>query len=132
MKLLSEFKIFLVRGSVIDVAIAVVIGAAFGAVVTALVQDMITPLIAAIGGQPDFSTLHFTINSSTFLYGDFINKVLSFIVVAAIVFFFVIVPLNALLARLYAGKRKCLECLSDIPVAATRCSFCTTQVPPTV
>ena len=99
MKLINDFKQFLLRGNVIDLAVAVVIGAAFGAVVTALVQDLVTPLIAAIGGQQDFSALHFTINKSTFMYGDFINKVITFVMIAAVIFFLVIVPINALIAR---------------------------------
>jgi large conductance mechanosensitive channel len=134
---LRNFKEFLLRGNVVDLAIAVVIGAAFGAVVTALVSDFITPLIAAIGGQPDFSGLSFTINKSHFLYGHFINAVLSFVIIAAVVFFFVVVPLNALFERMQAKpttpdptSRKCPECLSEIPMAARRCAFCTAEVAP--
>ncbi len=137
MKLLNDFKAFLLRGNVVDLAVAVVIGAAFGAVITALVQDFLTPLIAAIGGQQDFSALKFTIHNSTFLYGDFINKVLTFLLIAAAIFFVVIVPLNAYLARSRREPppdptiRKCPECLSDIPAAAHRCAFCTAEVVPT-
>ncbi len=136
MKLVSDFKQFLLRGNVVDLAVAVVIGAAFGAVVTALVQDLVTPLIAAIGGQQDFSALHFTINKSTFTYGDFINKVITFVTIAAVIFFLVIAPLNALLARSRRepppdpSVRKCPECLSEIPAEARRCAFCTSESPP--
>lgn len=132
--LAQEFKEFVMRGNVIDLAIAVVIGAAFGAVVTALVKDLITPLIAAIGGQPDFSTIHFTINKSKFLIGDFINAIISFLVIAAVVFFFVVKPMNLLLERMRREPpadpttMKCPACLSDIPVGATRCAFCTTDL----
>lgn len=97
--ILKEFRDFILRGNVVDLAIAVVIGAAFGAVVTALVEDFITPLIAAIGGQPDFSALDFTINDSTFRYGHFLNAVITFVILAAVIFFFVVKPLNMLLAR---------------------------------
>jgi large conductance mechanosensitive channel len=134
MKILNDFKQFLLRGNVVDLAVAVVIGAAFGAVITALVQDLLTPLIAAIGGQQDFSALDFTINSSTFRYGDFINKVFTFVMIAAAVFFFVVVPINALIARSRKEPpadpttRKCPECLSEIPIDARRCAFCTSQV----
>ena len=134
MKILNDFKQFLLRGNVVDLAVAVVIGAAFGAVITALVQDLLTPLIAAIGGQQDFSALDFTINKSTFRYGDFINKVLTFLMIAAAVFFFVVVPINTLIARSRKEPpadpttRKCPECLSEIPVDARRCAFCTSQV----
>ena len=97
--MLSGFKNFILRGNLVDLAVAVVIGTAFGAVVAALVKDLVTPLIAAIGGQPDFSALTFTINGSKFLYGDFINALLSFLIIAAVIFFFVVKPLNALAAR---------------------------------
>jgi large conductance mechanosensitive channel len=121
---------------VVDLAVAVVIGAAFGAVITALVEDLLTPLIAAIGGQQDFSALDFTINDSTFRYGDFINKVFTFVAIAAAVFFFVVVPINALIARSRKEPpadpttRKCPECLSEIPLDARRCAFCTSTVSP--
>ena len=134
MKILGDFKQFLLRGNVVDLAVAVVIGAAFGAVITALVQDLLTPLIAAIGGQQDFSALDFTINDSTFRYGDFINKVFTFVMISAAVFFFVVVPINALIARSRSEPpadpttRKCPECLSEIPIDARRCAFCTSQV----
>ena len=134
MKILNDFKQFLLRGNVVDLAVAVVIGAAFVAVVTALVQDIFTPLIAAIGGKQDFSALDFTINNSTFRYGDFINKIFTFVIIAAAVFFFVVVPINALIARSRKEPpadpttRKCPECLSEIPIEARRCAFCTSQV----
>lgn len=135
--MLKDFKAFLLRGNVVDLAIAVVIGAAFGAVITALVKDLITPLIAAIGGEPDFSSLKFTIHNSQFLYGDFINALIAFVVIAAVVFFFVVVPLNALIERNRKEPttpdpttRKCPECLSEIPLAASRCAYCTAVVTP--
>jgi len=136
MKILNDFKQFLLRGNVVDLAVAVVIGAAFVAVVTALVQDIFTPFIAAIGGKQDFSALDFTINNSTFRYGDFINKVFTFVSIAAVVFFFVVVPINALIARSRReppadpSTRKCPECLSEIPLDARRCAFCTSTVSP--
>jgi large conductance mechanosensitive channel len=134
MGLMNDFRAFLLRGNVVDLAVAVVIGAAFGAVVTAFVEDLITPLIAAVFGQQDFSTLDFTINDSTFRYGDFINKVFTFVTIAAVIFFLVITPMNALIARARneppedPTEKQCPECLSDIPVAARRCAFCTSVV----
>lgn len=131
---LKDFREFILRGNLVDLAVAVVIGAAFGALVTALVADFITPLIAAIGGKPDFSALSFTINGSTFRYGHFLNAVLSFLIIAFVIFFFVIKPVNALLARyrpepaVDADTRECPECLSDIPAKARRCAFCTAEV----
>jgi large conductance mechanosensitive channel len=129
------FKLFLLRGNVIDLAVAVVIGVAFGAVVTALVKDLITPLIAAIGGKPDFSAIQFTINGSKFLIGDFVNAVISFLMVAAAVYFLIVAPMNALTARIHRGEappdpttKKCPECLSEIPIAAKRCFQCTSPV----
>jgi large conductance mechanosensitive channel len=132
--MLKDFRQFLLRGNLVDLAVAVVIGAAFGAVVAALVKDIITPLIAAIGGQPDFSNLDFTINKSRFAYGDFFNAILTFIIIAAVVFFFVVKPVNKLLERLQTGEavdeetRECPACLSQIPFAARRCAFCTEEV----
>jgi large conductance mechanosensitive channel len=131
---MSGFKKFLLRGNLVDLAIAVVVGAAFGAVVTALVKDLITPLIAAIGGKSDFSALFFTINGSRFLYGDFINALVAFAIIAAVVYYLVFLPVNALVERLSpkppapAPTKKCPECLSDIPQAARRCAFCTSVV----
>lgn len=136
MSLVNDFKAFILRGNVIDLAVAVVIGAAFGAVVTAFVEGLITPLIAAIGGQPDFSALSFTINNSIFRYGQFLNALISFLIIAAVIFFLVVVPLNALIARSRREPtpdpttRKCPECLSEIPLAARRCAFCTAEVEP--
>jgi len=132
---MKGFKQFLLRGNVIDLAIAVVIGAAFGIVVAAFVKDLLTPLIAAIGGKPDFSGLYFTINNSKFLFGDFINAVVSFVIVAAVVYYFVLLPMNALIARtrkepsMDPTTRQCPECPSEIPISAKRCAFCTAAVP---
>ena len=132
--MLQEFKRFVLRGNVVDLAVAVVIGAAFTSVVNALVKDLLTPFIAAIGGQPDFSRLRFTINGSQFLYGDFINAVLTFLILAAVVFFLVVRPLNYLLSRSRKEPpadpttQKCPECLSEIPLAARRCAFCTVEL----
>jgi large conductance mechanosensitive channel len=134
--MLKGFSRFLLRGNVVDLAVAVVIGAAFGAIVTALVKDLITPLVAALFGKPDFSALAFTINHSRFALGDFINACLSFVLVGAAIYFFVVAPMNAVTARLHpkteepAALRECPECLSDIPVAARRCKFCTVTVVP--
>ncbi|HUS82877.1 MAG TPA: large conductance mechanosensitive channel protein MscL [Dehalococcoidia bacterium] len=136
MTLLKEFKQFLLRGNVVDLAVAVVVATAFVAVVNAFVRDILTPLIAAIFGKPDFSQLDFTINNSRFLYGDFINFVIAFLSIAAVVFFFVVIPINALLARSRKEEpddptiRKCPECLSEIPAEARRCRYCTTEVTP--
>lgn len=131
---MSGFRKFILRGNVVDLAVAVVIGAAFGTVVQALVKDLITPIIGAFGGVPDFSALVFTINNSRFLIGDFINALLSFLVIAAVVYFFVVVPLNRLVARFSADTppaaptHECPECLSKIPVKARRCAFCTAVI----
>lgn len=132
---MSGFRAFLLRGNVVDLAVAVVIGAAFGAVVAAFVADLVTPLIAAIGGQPNFSGLYFTINNSRFMYGAFINAVLAFLIIAAVVYFFVVAPYARLMARYHpeptpAPERACPYCTSNIPVAATRCPFCTSEVEP--
>jgi large conductance mechanosensitive channel len=132
--MLKDFKEFLLRGNVVDLAIAVVLGVAFSAVVSALVADLITPLIAAILGKPDFSSLTFTINHSTFHYGDFINQLLSFVLIAAAVFFFVVKPVNALIERMRKQRpvdpttKKCPECLSEIALAARRCAYCTAEL----
>ncbi|MBV9301996.1 MAG: large conductance mechanosensitive channel protein MscL [Acidobacteriaceae bacterium] len=132
---MKGFKQFLLRGNVLDLAVAVVMGAAFGAVVTALVKDLITPLIAAIVGKPDFSAIAFTVNNSKFLIGDFINAVVSFVLIAAAVYYFVVLPVNKLLARMRRGEappdpttKKCPECLSEVPIAARRCAFCTSTL----
>jgi large conductance mechanosensitive channel len=130
----SGFKKFLLRGNLVELAVAVVIGAAFGTVVQALVKDLITPLIAAIAGKPNFSSLTFTVNKSTFNYGDFINALLSFVIIAAVVYFLVVSPVVRLLAFMQRNKeaadRDCPECLSSIPAKATRCAFCTATVTP--
>ncbi len=125
--MLKEFKQFLLRGNVVDLAVGVVIGAAFGTIVTALVADILTPFIAAIAKVPDFGGLSFTINSSKFMYGHFINTLISFLLVASSVFFFVVKPMNLLVARSHKNPttKKCKECLSEIPVEARRCSYCT-------
>jgi len=124
------FKAFLLRGNVVDLAIAVVIGVAFAAVVAAFVKDLVTPLIAAIGGQPDFSALYFTINKSKFLYGDFFNAIIAFLIIAAVIYFLVVVPYTAMVERSRKEPpadpttKKCTECLSEIPKDARRCAFC--------
>ena len=129
--MLKEFKEFLLRGNVVDLAVAIVLGVAFSAVIAALVADFITPLVAAIVGKPDFSSLSFTINGSTFRYADFVNKLLSFVFVAAAIFFFVVKPVNALVERMRKQRpvdpttKKCPQCLSEIPLAAKRCALCT-------
>jgi large conductance mechanosensitive channel len=132
----KDFREFILRGNLVDLAVAVVLGTAFAAVVAALVGDLITPLIAAIGGNPDFSGLTFTIHKSHFLYGHFINALITFLVVAAVLFFLVIKPVNALMSRrrtepeVEETTRECPECLSSIPRAARRCAFCTAEVSP--
>ncbi len=133
--MLKEFREFILRGNLVDLAVAVVIGTAFTALVTSFVTNIITPIIAAIGGQPDFSGLKFTINGSEFGYGAFLNALIAFLIIAAVLFFFVIKPVNLLMARFQPDTavdvqtRACPECLSDIPFAATRCAFCTSRVP---
>lgn len=133
--MLTGFKKFITRGNVVDLAIGVVIGAAFNGVVNSLVKDLITPLIGAIAKTPDFSRMSFTIRGSVFMYGDLINSVVSFLLVAAAVYFFVVVPMNALMNRIKRGEesvdpaeKDCPECLSKIPRAAKRCAFCTSVV----
>jgi len=131
---MKDFREFLLRGNLVDTAVGIVIGLAFAAVVTALVADLITPLIAAIGGQSDFSRLTFTVNKSRFLYGSFINALISFLVIAAVVFFLVVKPVNALMKRYKSEPpvdetlQQCPYCLSEIPAAASRCAFCTQPV----
>lgn len=130
----SEFKQFVLRGNVIDLAVGIVIGAAFVAVVQAAVEDLLTPLIAAIFGQPDFSRLSFELRGSVFEYGHFLNALLSFVIVALVVFFFVVKPMNALTSLAQRrespdpSSRKCPECRSEIPIDARRCAFCTSEV----
>jgi large conductance mechanosensitive channel len=130
----SEFKQFVLRGNVVDLAVGIVIGVAFAAVVQAAVADLLTPLIAAIFGQPDFSRLSFTINGSEFRYGHFLNALISFLIIAFVVFFFVVKPVNALQSLSQRREspdpstRKCPECRSEIPIDARRCAFCTSEV----
>ena len=132
---MKGFKAFLLRGNVVDLAIAVVIGLAFGVVITALVKDLVTPLIAALGGKPDFASLYFTINNAKFLYGDFIDALLAFLIIAAVIYFLVVIPYQAMLARSRKEApadpttKKCTECLSEIPKDARRCAFCTSPQP---
>ena len=132
---MKGFKQFLLRGNVLDLAVAVVMGAAFGAVVTALVKDLLTPVIAAVVGKPDFSNIVFEVNGSKFLIGDFINSVVSFVLIGAAVYFFVVLPVNTLMARIKRGEappdpttKNCPECLSQVPIAARRCAFCTSGI----
>jgi large conductance mechanosensitive channel len=132
---MKGFKQFLLRGNVLDLAVAVVIGTAFTAVVTALVKDLLTPLIGAIGGTPDFSALAVEVNGSKLLIGDFINALISFVMIAAAVYFFIVLPVNALVARMRRGEaapdpttKKCPECLSEVAIAARRCAFCTSAL----
>jgi large conductance mechanosensitive channel len=132
---MKGFRDFILRGNVVDLAVAVVIGAAFGSIVTAFVKDLITPLIAAIGGQPDFSTISFTINNSKFLIGDFINALFSFLLIATVVYFMIVLPINRLIERFKPqanvtteDTRDCPYCISPISKSATRCPFCTSQL----
>jgi large conductance mechanosensitive channel len=133
---MDGFKRFLLRGNVVDLAVAVVIGGAFGAVVTAFVKDVITPVIAAVAGKPDFSALAITINGSRLLVGDFLNALVAFLMVATAVYFFVVAPMNALAERRKRGEapadpttKRCPECLSEVPIAARRCAHCTSALP---
>jgi large conductance mechanosensitive channel len=133
--MLKGFRQFVLRGNVLDLAVAVVIGAAFGEVVSALVKDLLTPFIAAVVGKPDFSAIVFTVNGSKFLIGDFINAVVSFVLIAVAVYFFIVVPMNAVVARQRRGEippdpttKKCPECVSEVPIAARRCAFCTSPL----
>ncbi len=131
MSTLAEFKKFLLRGNLVDLAVAVVIGLAFSAVVNALVADLITPIIAAIFGKHDFSALTFTINGSVFRYGAFLNALIAFVSIAAAVFFFVVKPVNYLMSRRAQedpDTKECPECTSAIPVKARRCPECTAQL----
>ncbi|MGZ3668701.1 MAG: large conductance mechanosensitive channel protein MscL [Bdellovibrionota bacterium] len=132
--MIQGFKQFIVKGNVIDLAVAVIIGAAFGAVVSAFVKDLLTPLIAAIGGKPDFSSLYFTVNSSRFMYGEFLNSITSFLIVAATIYFVVIVPVSRITALTKSAEvpttKKCPECLSDVPLQARRCAHCAEEIGP--
>ena len=133
--MLDGFKKFILRGNVVDMAVGIVVGAAFATVVAALTKDLLTPFIAAIVGKPDFSNLGFTIHGTHFPVGDFINACISFLLIAATIYFFVVTPVNALIARMHRGEKppdpttkKCPECLSEIPIAASRCAHCTQPV----
>src|SRR5215471_12414576 len=133
---MGGFRKFLLRGNLVDLAVAVVVGVAFNQVVQALIKDLITPMIGVLGGKPNFSGLRFTVDGNQFRYGDFINVALYFLIIAAVVYYFVVVPANRVTAlaerSAEATERPCPECLSDIPVAATRCKFCTAVVEPRV
>ncbi|MGA8439606.1 MAG: large conductance mechanosensitive channel protein MscL [Candidatus Sulfotelmatobacter sp.] len=133
--MLDGFKKFILRGNVVDMAVGVVIGAAFGGVVTEMTKAFLTPLIALVVGKPDYSRLKFVIRDTTFPIGDFINACVSFFLIAAAIYFFVVVPVNALVARMHRGEKpadpttkKCPECLSEIPIDARRCAHCTQPV----
>ena len=132
--MLKEFKNFILKGNVVDMAVGVVIGVAFGSVITAVVKDLVTPLIGIFGGTPDFSALYFTVNGSKFMIGEFINSLLSFLTVAAVIYFAVVVPMNKIMKKMEAGKsedpteKTCPECLSLIPIKAKRCKYCTAVV----
>lgn len=135
MKIINGFKQFILRGNVVDLSVGVVIGAAFTGLVNAIVKDLLTPFIGAIAKVPDFSGLKFTINGSQFLYGDFLNVLISFVIVAATVYFFVVLPVNTLIAKTKREEKqaepttkKCPECLSEIPLEAKRCAFCATRI----
>jgi len=136
--MLKGFRSFILRGNVVDLAVCLVIGVAFGALITALVADFITPIIAALGGQPDFSALFFTVNGSKFAYGHFLNALISFLIIAAAVYFLVVLPVNHLMARYKPTAEEptltkdCPHCLSSIPAAAGRCAFCTADLGETV
>jgi len=126
------FRDFVLRGNVVDLAVGVVMGAAFGTVVAAFVKDLLTPIIAAIAGKPDFSNFYFEAHGARFLYGDFVNAVIAFLLVALAVYYFVVLPVNTLMKRFekqaLPDKKKCPECQSDIPIAARKCAFCTSPV----
>jgi large conductance mechanosensitive channel len=131
---MKDFKAFILRGNLVELAVAVVLGVAFAAVIASLVADLITPLIAALGGKQDFSSLTFTVNGSEFRYGSFINALLAFVVIAAVVYFFVVKPVNRLMERhktepeVDATTKDCPRCLSSIPVGASKCAFCTADL----
>lgn len=133
--MLKDFKAFILRGSVVDLAVGIVIGAAFGTVVSSFVKNLLTPLVS-IPGKVNFSALHVTVRHSVFAYGQFLNDIISFVIIAAAVFFFVVRPVNALMARrrtdvdVESPTRDCPQCLSSIPMAAHRCAFCTSEVEP--
>lgn len=128
------FRDFIMKGNVVDMAVGVVIGVAFGGVVTAMVKDLVTPIIGVFGGTPDFSGIFFTVNHSKFMVGDFINSLISFLIIAAVIYFAVVIPMNKVTEKMKSGKsidpteKACPECLSLIPVKAKRCKFCTAVV----
>jgi large conductance mechanosensitive channel len=128
------FRQFLLRGNVVDLAVGVVVGAAFGNVVSGFTKDLLTPLIAAVAGKPDFSAIQFTVNGSKFLLGDFVNAVVSFVIVAAAIYYLVVLPINALVSRARKEPpadpttQKCPQCLSEIPIGAKKCAFCTSAI----
>lgn len=132
--MLKGFRDFILRGNVVDLAVAVIIGAAFNSIVTALVKDIITPFIGAFGGKPDFSKIYFAINGSKFMIGDFLNALISFIIMSAVIYFFVVTPMNHVMTKIKKGEkvdpteRTCPECLSMIPAKAKRCKYCTAVV----
>lgn len=132
--MLKGFKDFIMKGNVVDMAVGVVIGVAFGGVVTAMVKDLVTPLIGAFGGTPDFSGIYFTINNSKFMIGDFLNALISFLTVSAVIYFAVVMPMNKITEKMKSGKsvdpteKACPECLSLVPVKAKRCKFCTAVI----
>lgn len=131
----GSFKQFLLRGNVVDMAVGVVVGAAFATVVGAFTKDLLTPFIAAIFQRPDFSQFSFTINNSKFLYGDFVNSLIAFLIVVTVVYYFVVAPMTALVARSRQEPpadpttKKCPECQSEVPIGAKRCAFCTSALP---
>lgn len=131
MTVFKGFKTFILRGNVVDLAVGVMVGAAFTGVINALVKNVLTPFIGALVKTPDFSKLTFTLNGSTFMYGEFLNALISFLIVAAVIYFFVVTPVNALIARSRKEApsdpttKKCPECISEIPKDARRCAFCT-------
>jgi len=132
--MLKGFKNFILKGNVVDMAVGVVIGVAFGSVVTAMVKDLITPLIGVFGGTPDFSAIYFTVNGSKFMIGEFVNSLISFLSIAAVIYFAVVMPMNKIMKKVESGKtedpteKACPECLSLIPIKAKRCKFCTAIV----
>ncbi len=134
--MLKGFRDFILRGNVVDLAVAVIIGAAFTGIVNSLVTDLINPLIAAFGGKPDLSALTFTLHGGVFKYGSFLNALISFLIVAGVVYFFVVLPINSLLLRLRgpapSTTKKCPQCQSDVPLAATRCKYCAEPIPAAV
>lgn len=131
---MQGFKNFIMRGNIVDLAVAVVMGGAFGAIVNALVKDLITPFIGALGGKPDFSGIYFTINGSRFMIGDFLNSLTSFVIMSVVIYFFVVTPMNKVMEKVKKGEKvdptekSCPECMSQIPLKARRCKYCTSVV----